>query len=178
PQQGQAGSPNPASAAGKPQAEGAQAASPSAAASEAPSTASPSASAPTVRAVPTPLGGNAEVQTREPLPLFAYLLIILGALWFFAALAGIMRLLSRPRTMMEALPPAERDRPFLSFFMPLGALITVAVILSAWGLLFLWTAHFSEIYPLAIDLFVVCLVMLIATVAALKGGGQTHTEVH
>jgi len=47
-----------------------------------------------------------------------------------------------------------------------------------WGVLFLATSHVSELYPLAIDLFVVCLVMLIATVAALRSGAPSRTEVH
>ena len=157
-------------------------ASASAVASAAASTggASASASAPAVRGVPTPVGGNAPKELPEPTPYFAYLLIVLGGIWFFAAIAGIVRLMSRPRGVAYTadIPDAERDRPFLSFIMPFGALITVAVIVTIWGLLFLQTSHLSELYPLAIDLFVVCLVMLIATVAALRGGGQARTEVH
>ena len=147
---------------------------------EASAAASAAPSGPAVRGVPTPVGGNAPKESVEPKPYFAYLLIVLGGIWFFAAIAGIVRLMSRPRGVAytAAVPDAERDRPFLSFIMPFGALITVAIIVTVWGVLFLATSHLSELYPLAIDLFVVCLVMLIATVAALRGGARPGTEVH
>jgi hypothetical protein len=182
PGQGTGAAPNPASAAGAPQPAGAGA-SPAAsnAGSAAPSagTASPSASAPTVRALPTPVGGNTPQQQQEPTSLFAYFLIALAVVWFFAALAGITKLMSRPRGMLPTMMPAqESDRTFLSFIMPFAALLTVAVIVTIWGLIFLETSHASELYPLAIDLFVVCFVMLIATVAALRGGSQPRSEVH
>jgi hypothetical protein len=182
PSQGAAASAKPAAGAAQQTGGNAASASPSAAGSAAPaaSTAAQSAapSASPVRAVPTPVGGNAPKETIESMSWFAYLLIVLAVIWFVAAIIGIVRLLSRPRTMEAALPPPERDRPFLSFFMPLGALVTVFIILSIWGLLFLWVSHYSELYPLAIDLFVVCLVMLIATIAALREGGQPRSEVH
>jgi hypothetical protein len=138
------------------------------------------ASAPAVRGLPTPVGGNAPRAAQEPVPLFAYLLIVLGAVWFFAAIAGIVRLLSRPRSgpYAASVPEPEMDRPFLSFIMPFAALVTVAIVVTVWGLIFLQTSHISELYPLAIDLFVVCLVMLIATVASLRGGRQPRAEVH
>ena len=77
-----------------------------------------------------------------------------------------------------SVPEPEMDRPFLSFIMPFAALVSVAIVVTVWGLIFLQTSHISELYPLAIDLFVVCLVMLIATVASLRGGRQPRAEVH
>ncbi|HEX6513154.1 MAG TPA: hypothetical protein VF157_12685, partial [Chloroflexota bacterium] len=123
PGQTQATSPSPAQAPG-----GAQSAAPppSAAASEAPSTssaqagASPAPSGPVVRGLPTPVGGNPPQETPEPIPWLAYLLIALAAIWFLWAVRGITRLLGRPRGVPypPQIPPAERDRPFLSFGMP------------------------------------------------------------
>jgi hypothetical protein len=154
-----------------------------AAASAAP--AASGASAPAVRAVPTPVGGNLTEPKSEPVSIFAWLLIALAAIWFIAAIIGIIRLLSRPRAYAAAMPPAEQDRTFLTFIMPFAALVTVFAILSAFGLLFLWLARISpkmfdtEIYPLIVDLVIVCGVMFLATVAALKSsGGQHQTEVH
>ncbi|HVA24406.1 MAG TPA: hypothetical protein VMW62_08435 [Chloroflexota bacterium] len=149
-------------------------------AASAPAASAPAASAPAVRGLPTPVGGNAPKEAQEPVPLFAYLLIALGIIWFFAAIAGIARLLSRPRGVAytAGVPPLEQDRPYLSFIMPFVALISVGLIVTAWGLIFLQTSHISEVYPLAIDLFVVCLVMLIATVASLRGGRPPQIEVH
>jgi len=150
------------------------------AAAQSPAASAPAASAPAVRGLPTPVGGNAPKEAQEPVPLFAYLLIALGIIWFFAAIAGIARLLSRPRGVAytAGVPPLEQDRPYLSFIMPFVALISVGLIVTAWGLIFLQTSHISEVYPLAIDLFVVCLVMLIATVASLRGGRPPQIEVH
>ena len=153
----------------------------SAAGSVAPQPASAQASqaGPTVRALPTPVGGNITPPAQEPVSIFAWLLIGLAVLWFFAAMVGITRRMSRPRGMLASpLPPQESDRNYLSFLLPLAALVTVGIIVGIWGMLFLWTSHESELYPLAIDLFVVCFVMLIATLAALKGGGQPRAEVH
>jgi len=62
--------------------------------------------------------------------------------------------------------------------MPFGALITVAIIVVVFGTSFLQLSHISDIYPLAVDLAVVCLVMLIATVAAMRGGSQHSSAVH
>jgi hypothetical protein len=190
PAQGAANSPSPAQAPGAVQPPAGASASAAAAGSAAPtsgeasaqaaSSTSPVPSEAPARALPTPVGGNTPQEQQEPLPYFAYLLIILGVVWFFAAMAGIVRLMSRPRSpaYLASVPEAEQDRPFLSFIMPFGALITVAIVVTIWGMVFLQTSHISELYPLAIDLFVVCLVMLIATAAALKGGGQPRTEVH
>jgi hypothetical protein len=162
----------PASAAGSP------AASASAPASAAPTSASAAAS-PATRAAPTPVGGNAPTTQQEPLSYFAYLLIALAAIWFIAALVGIVRLLIRPPAgQAELISDPERDRPFLSLIMPFAALLTVAVIVVGWGVLFLWVSSFSEIGVLAIDLFVVCFVMLIATLMALRGSKPTQTGVH
>jgi hypothetical protein len=136
--------------------------------------------------VATPVGSNPPQESVESQPYFAYLLIILAGIWFLAAIAGIIRLLIRPTTGPYAvpLPPPEQDRHFLSFVMPFVAIITVFVILIAFGSLFLWLASISprafdtEILPLAVDLFIVCFVMLVATVLALRGSGQPQTEVH
>ncbi|HEY8695054.1 MAG TPA: hypothetical protein VIR57_20175 [Chloroflexota bacterium] len=170
------GSASPAQAPGAAQPPTAASASAASAGSVAPA----AASAPAVRGLPTPVGGNAPRAAQEPVPLFAYLLIVLGAVWFFAAIAGIVRLLSRPRSgpYAASVPEPEMDRPFLSFIMPFAALVSVAIVVTVWGLIFLQTSHISELYPLAIDLFVVCLVMLIATVASLRGGRQPRAEVH
>ncbi|HLG71163.1 MAG TPA: hypothetical protein VK009_12125 [Chloroflexota bacterium] len=175
-----AGSAAPAGAA----ASGSAAASASAAGGAAPASgeasASAAASVPAARALPTPVGANPTQETKEPLNWFAYLLIILAGVWFIAAIAGIIRLVTRPVSpaAAAAIPDAERDRPFLSFIMPFGALITVAIIVTCWGVLFLWLSSINEVYTLAVDLFVVCFVMLVATLMALAGGRKRPTEVH
>lgn len=176
PAQAASASPSPAQAPGAPQ--------PSTAAGSAQASGQPAASGPA--GVATPVGSNPPQEKPEGLPILAYLLIILAGVWFLAAIAGIIRLLARPTTGPYAvpLPPSETDRHFLSFVMPFGAIVTVGIILVAFGSLFLWLASISpkafdtEIYPLAVDLFIVCFVMLVATVLALRGGGQPRTEVH
>ncbi len=184
PNQGTATSPNPQQAPGTVQST-VPSAAPSAAGSAQPSAgesapASASASAsPATRAAPTPVGGNAPTTQQEPLSYLAYLLIVLAVIWFIAALVGIVRLLIRPPAGQAAfIPDPEKDRPFLSFIMPFAALVTVGVIVTIWGVLFLWVSHYSEIGVLAIDLFVVCFVMLIATILALRASRQAPTGVH
>jgi len=152
-----------------------------AAASAQPAAAGASAGASTAPAgVATPVGSNPPKETPESLSLLAYLLIVLAGIWFLAAIAGIIRLLMRPTRGPYAVPlaPSEQDRHFLSFVMPFGALITVAIIVVVFGTSFLQLSHISDIYPLAVDLAVVCLVMLIATVAAMRGGSQHSSAVH
>src|SRR5690242_11958019 len=77
PQQGRAESANPAaSGTGNTQQAGAPSAGASAAGSAAPAPASASAEAtqgPNVRAVPTPVGGNAQPTEKEPVSIFAWL---------------------------------------------------------------------------------------------------------
>jgi len=136
--------------------------------------------------VATPVGANAPPPTQEPMSLFAYLLIALAIVWFVAAIAGIVRILMRPQRGPFAVPmPAqEQDRGFLSFIMPFGALITVAIIVVAFGSLFLWLASISprafdtEIYPFAVDLFIIAFVMFVATMLHLRGGGRSGSAVH
>jgi hypothetical protein len=148
--------------------------------------ASAAASAPAVRGLPTPVGANLPPGQPEPLSLLAYLLIALAIVWFAAAIVGIVRLLMRPQQgpYAVAVPEPERDRPFLSFIMPFTALITVAIIVTVFGVSFLFLARISpkifdtEVYPLAVDLFIVCFVMMVATILALRGGKDQHTEVH
>jgi len=148
--------------------------------------ASAAASAPAVRGLPTPVGANLPPGQPEPLSLLAYLLIALAIVWFVAAIVGIVRLLMRPQQgpYAVAVPEPERDRPFLSFIMPFTALITVAIIVTVFGVSFLFLARISpkifdtEVYPLAVDLFIVCFVMMVATILALRGGKDQHTEVH
>jgi hypothetical protein len=144
------------------------------------------AASPAPAGAATPVGSNPPKETVESLPLLAWLLIVLAAIWFVAAIAGIIRLLMRPTTgpYAVALPAPEQDRHFLSFIMPFGAIITVFVILVCFGTLFLWLAGISpkafdtEIYPLAVDLFIVCFVMFVATMLVLRGSRQSHSEVH
>src|SRR5579884_2270740 len=141
---------------------------------------------PTVRGLPTPVGSNLPPQQPEPLSLLAYLLIALAVVWFVAAIVGIVRLLMRPTRgpYAVAYPEPEQDRPFLSLIMPFGALITVAIIVTIFGVSFLMLARISpkmfdtEIYPLAVDLFIVCFVMFVATILALRGSKAEHPEVH
>ena len=193
PGQAAAGSPAPAQAPGAPQPSAAGGSVPAAASAQPaagsaqPAGAPASASAaPAPAGVATPVGSNPPQEKPEGLSIFAYLLIVLAGVWLLASIAGIIRLMMRPTKGPYAapMPPSERDRHFLSFGMPFQALLTVAVIVVAWGVLFLYLASISpkvfdtDLYPFAVDLFVVCLVMLIATIAALRGGSQTGTEVH
>jgi hypothetical protein len=184
-------SPSPAQAPGAVQPPAAASAPPSAAASAQPASepapAQPAASTgPTVRGLPTPVGSNLPPQQPEPLSLLAYLLIALAVVWFVAAIVGIVRLLMRPTRgpYAVAYPEPEQDRPFLSLIMPFGALITVAIIVTVFGVSFLMLARISpkifdtEIYPLAVDLFIVCFVMFVATVLASRGSKAEHPEVH
>ena len=125
-----------------------------------------------VAGVPTPVGANVPKETAPPTSLFAYLLIILAAIWFALALIGIYRLLTQPRyrgPYPVELPPSETSRSFLSFGMPFLALICLAIIIGAWGILFLQLARLGELYPLAVDLLIICLVMFVATFLALRG---------
>jgi hypothetical protein len=167
----------------------ATAASPTAAASPgqaaAPSANPSAAAAPAPAGVATPVGANAPKQTEEPTSLFAYLLIALAVVWFLGAIGGIARILTRPRGLYpQPLPATESDRVFLSFLMPFVALLTVIVILVAFGVLFLWLASISprsfdtEVYPFAVDLFIICFVMFVATMLALRDGGKKPSAVH
>ena len=163
-------------------------AAPSASASTAPSAsasagASPVASTPAspaaVVAASQPVGANAPTEKREPISLFAYLLIALAAIWFLYAIYKIIRLLLRPpAASIMQLPPAETGRGFLSFVMPYLAIACVLALIVGWGKLFLWAATYSDWYTLGVDLFVICAVMAIAAFAATKGSGGPGPAVH
>jgi hypothetical protein len=141
------------------------------------------AAAPAPGGVATPVGSNpiTASESQEPVSYFAYLLIALAVIWFLAAIAGIVRLLLRPQTgpFAAPMPPNELDRPYLTFILPFASILTVAVIVVGFGTLFLGLSTISDVYPLAVDLFIVCLVMLIATTLALRRPrGGTGTAVH
>jgi len=171
-----------------PSASASASAAPSASASTAPSAsasagASPVASTPAspaaVVAASQPVGANAPTEKREPISLFAYLLIALAAIWFLYAIYKIIRLLLRPpAASIMQLPPAETGRGFLSFVMPYLAIACVLALIVGWGKLFLWAATYSDWYTLGVDLFVICAVMAIAAFAATKGSGGPGPAVH
>ncbi|GEM_PF-5878859 len=151
---------------------------PAAALAQASSAASVSPAASVPPGVATPVGANPAVQQQEPVSMFAYLLIALAVLWFLIAVAGIIRLMTTPaRGPYAQLPPSEADRHFLSFGMPFVTIITVAIIVGFWGILFLFIGSYSEVYTLAVDLLVVCGVMLIATMAALRASRQHRSAL-
>jgi len=126
------------------------------------------------------VGANPPKEQPEPISYFAYLLIVLAGIWFIGAIVGVMRLLMRPPRgpYPVTLPPNEADRPFLTLVLPFAALLTVAVIVVGFGTLFLGLSTISDIYPLAVDLFIVCLVMFIASILALRGSRGQPAEVH
>src|SRR5438552_2809944 len=81
------------------------------------------------------------------------------------------------------LPPNEEGRQWLTFALPFLAFLCVAAIIVVWGVLFLWLAALSgeeklfgipEYYALFVDLAVVCLVMAVATFAALRADRQNR----
>ncbi|MHB8618796.1 MAG: hypothetical protein ACYDAG_04360 [Chloroflexota bacterium] len=137
----------------------------------------------------TPVGSNIQKVQPEPVSLFAYALIVVAALWLVFSLIGIVRLLTRPGVRglggsyypvsAADIPPAEKGRGFLSFGAPFVVLACVFVLVVGWGNLFL---ALPELYTLVGDFLIICLVMGIATLLALRGGasgsGSGHSELH
>ncbi len=126
-----------------------------------------------------PVGAIVPTETLQQPNFLVYLLVALAALFAIYAILNMLRLLfAPPPAVVAAMPPAETGRAFLSFVMPFLAIIVVLGVVICWGELFLWAASFSEWYTLGIDLFVVCLVMAIATLMAMRTSRGGDSAVH